>query len=79
MSNGIFKSVVHRVVPNSKTERVSVASFCVPDFEGEVEPINELISPNKPQLYNKILIQTYIKLFFETYPLGKQVLDTLKI
>uniref|UniRef100_A0A803L640 Fe2OG dioxygenase domain-containing protein n=1 Tax=Chenopodium quinoa TaxID=63459 RepID=A0A803L640_CHEQI len=53
MSNGIFKSVAHRVVTNSERERFSVAAFCTPEPENEVGPINELISSNQPQLYKK--------------------------
>ncbi|KAH0850897.1 hypothetical protein HID58_095149 [Brassica napus] len=30
MSNGIYKSPVHRVVTNREKERISVATFCVP-------------------------------------------------
>jgi len=29
MSNGIYKSPVHRVVTNREKERISVATFCV--------------------------------------------------
>ncbi|XP_021768230.1 flavonol synthase/flavanone 3-hydroxylase-like [Chenopodium quinoa] len=31
MSNGIFKSVLHRVVTNSERERYSVTAFCTPE------------------------------------------------
>ncbi|XP_021765607.1 protein SRG1-like [Chenopodium quinoa] len=79
MSNGIFKSVVHRVVTNSERERFSVAAFCTPEPENEVGPITELISSNQPQMYKKVNMKTYKQLFFETYPQGKRVLDALKI
>ncbi|KAH9606098.1 hypothetical protein KSS87_019656, partial [Heliosperma pusillum] len=79
MSNGIFKSAVHRVVTNSEKERVSVAAFCAPDPENEVEPIPQLITTNQPKMYNKVNMATYKQLFFETYPHGKRVLDALRI
>lgn len=78
MSNGLFKSAVHRVVTNSERERVSVAAFCIPEPGREIEPINELISPNQPQLYKPVNMQTY-KQLFQTYPLGERLLDALKI
>lgn len=79
MSNGVFKSVVHRVVTNAGRERFSVAAFCNAEPEREVGPIKELISTNQPQLYKKVNMKTYKQLFFETYPQGKRVLDALKI
>ena len=33
MSNGIFKSPVHRVVTNSERERISLAVFSSPDSD----------------------------------------------
>lgn len=79
MSNGIFKSVIHRVIPNSKKERFTVAAFYFPNPDGEVGPVNELICNNEPQLYKRVSTQTYRNLFFETYPTGKRVIDVLKI
>ena len=79
MSNEIFKSVIHRVIPNSKKERFTVAAFYFPNPDGEVGPVNQLICNNEPQLYKRVSTQTYRNLFFETYPTGKRVIDVLKI
>ncbi|KAL9246950.1 hypothetical protein vseg_020428 [Gypsophila vaccaria] len=79
MSNGIFKSAVHRVVTNSVKERVSVAAFCAPDPDNEAEPISQLINTDQPKMYKKVNMKTYKQLFFETYPHGKRVLDALRI
>ncbi|CAO2819644.1 unnamed protein product [Amaranthus hypochondriacus] len=79
MSNGIFKSVTHRVVPNSNKERFTVAAFYIPHPDTQVGPVNELISTNQPQLYKSLPTQTYKKLYFEIYPSGKRVIDALKI
>lgn len=44
MSNGIFRSPVHRVVINKAKERLTVAMFCVPDSEKEIKPVDKLVN-----------------------------------
>ncbi|XP_074302780.1 protein LATERAL BRANCHING OXIDOREDUCTASE 1-like [Silene latifolia] len=75
MSNGIFKSAVHRVVTNSEKERVSLAAFCSPDPENQAEPIPQLVTTNQPKMHKK----TYKQLFVEPYPHGKRAIDALRI
>ncbi|KAA8535184.1 hypothetical protein F0562_030187 [Nyssa sinensis] len=41
MSNGIFKSPLHRVVLNSERERITVAVFCNPESDKEIGPVEE--------------------------------------
>ncbi|KAL8168101.1 hypothetical protein V2J09_009600 [Rumex salicifolius] len=53
MSNGIFKSAVHRVVANSERERLSLVMFCFPSNDTEIEPFKELICSDRPQSYKK--------------------------
>ncbi|KAJ0962420.1 hypothetical protein J5N97_030248 [Dioscorea zingiberensis] len=43
MSNGIFKSLVYRVVTNMNKARISVAFFYTPDGEAEIGPIDGLV------------------------------------
>ncbi|CAA7049103.1 unnamed protein product [Microthlaspi erraticum] len=44
MSNGIYKSVIHRVVTNKEKERISVATFCNADADKEIQPIDGPVS-----------------------------------
>ncbi|XP_021758242.1 protein SRG1-like [Chenopodium quinoa] len=44
MSNGIFKSAIHRVVPNPEKERVSLPLFCGPAQHKEIGPLKTLIT-----------------------------------
>lgn len=37
MSNGIFKSPLHRGVTNSERDRMTVATFCTPDSSRHIE------------------------------------------
>ncbi|GAB2223727.1 hypothetical protein Droror1_Dr00004467 [Drosera rotundifolia] len=77
MSNGMFKSPVHRVVTNSERERVSVAMFCTPDPENEIGPAAELINDGQPQLYRNV--KNYPTIFYHYYQLGESPLASVKI
>ncbi|EOA20976.1 hypothetical protein CARUB_v10001311mg [Capsella rubella] len=64
MSNGIYKSPVHRVVTNREKERVSVAIFCIPGVDKEIQPVEGLVSDARPRLYKPVtnyveLLNTY--------------------
>lgn len=77
MSNGIFKSPMHRVVTNSEKQRVTVAVFCSPDSSRYIEPAEELISETSPRLYKKI--KNYVGIFFENYQQGKRAIEAVKL
>jgi len=79
MSNGLFKSALHRVVTNAEKDRVSITAFCVPDPQAEVGPIDELISPEHPKMYNSVDMKNFKQLFYKIYPIGRSLVDALKI
>ncbi|KNA03706.1 hypothetical protein SOVF_206470 [Spinacia oleracea] len=62
MSNGILRSVVHRVMVDKERERTSVVMICVPGPDKEVGPLSELIDEERPQSYKKI--KNYFSVFF---------------
>ncbi|MBA0756200.1 hypothetical protein Gogos_020661 [Gossypium gossypioides] len=73
MSNGIFKSPVHRVLTNTDKLRISVAMF------NEVEPEKEiggLIDENRPRLYRNVKI--YASFNYECFQKGKVPLEEVK-
>ncbi|GFP79681.1 protein srg1 [Phtheirospermum japonicum] len=49
MSNGIFKSPVHMVLSDSKSDRVSVAVFYTPEVGKEIGPEEGLIDAEAPR------------------------------
>lgn len=53
LSNGIYKSVAHRVVANQEFERNSVAYFYCPTYETVIECCN------KPSLYRSFSYKEY--------------------
>ncbi|WOG96582.1 hypothetical protein DCAR_0415918 [Daucus carota subsp. sativus] len=76
MSNGIYKSPVHRVVTNSERERMTVAMFCSPNSTRYIEPAEELISKTRPRLYKKV--KNYFDVCFESYQQGKLPIEVAK-
>lgn len=52
-SNGVYKSVEHRVVTNSRVERFSVAYFFCPSNETVIESCKE------PSVYRKFSFREY--------------------
>nr|XP_043622669.1 codeine O-demethylase-like [Erigeron canadensis] len=78
MSNGIFKSPVHRVSVNSEKERMTLALFCMPQTETNiVVPVEELVTDETPRLYKDA---TYtLDFYFENYQHHRRPIDTYKI
>ncbi|XP_022134811.1 uncharacterized protein LOC111006992 [Momordica charantia] len=77
MSNGVFKSAVHRAVTNSEKQRISVACFCCPEKDREIEPIEGLIDERRPRLYRNV--KNYVGSYFQDYQKGQRPVDKLKI
>ncbi|KAH6828899.1 hypothetical protein C2S53_016422 [Perilla frutescens var. hirtella] len=79
MSNGIFKSPVHRVIRvSSETERCTLAVFCSPDFMEEIEPLDELVvHGHRPRMFNKVT--NYIGFYYPYFYKGKRAIDALRI
>ncbi|KAK9281874.1 hypothetical protein L1049_004781 [Liquidambar formosana] len=55
MTNGVFKSPVHRVLANSERERISVAVFYTPEANKEIGPEDGLIDEERPKLFKKAI------------------------
>lgn len=77
MSNGIFKSPMHRAVTNAESDRISLVVFCTPEEQNEIGPADELINEETPRSYKKI--RNYPETYFEFYQLGKRPIDAVKI
>ncbi|XP_061368359.1 protein SRG1-like [Gastrolobium bilobum] len=77
MSNGIFRSPVHRAVINAEKERLTVAMFCIPDSEKEIKPVDKLVNESRPTLYRPV--KNYTKIYFQYYQQGKRPIEASKI
>ncbi|KAM3194908.1 hypothetical protein ACQJBY_071134 [Aegilops geniculata] len=79
LSNGFFKSPVHRAVTNAEEDRVSLVMFYTTDPEREIGPVPELVDEKRPARYRKIKTKDYLTKLFETFAEGTLVIDTMKI
>ncbi|KAL6497887.1 hypothetical protein OROHE_026914 [Orobanche hederae] len=77
MSNGIFKSPVHRVVTNKEKERMSVATFCAPGVGEEVGPVEELVDDRNPRMYETV--RNYPEIYFKYYQQGRRPIGAVKL
>ncbi|KNA03708.1 hypothetical protein SOVF_206490 [Spinacia oleracea] len=88
MSNGILKSVVHKVVIDKENKRTSVATVSIPHsdkeigpfgelIDKEIGPFGELIDKERPQMYKRI--KNYLSVFFQYYPRGERAITAVKI
>ncbi|XP_071718795.1 codeine O-demethylase-like [Rutidosis leptorrhynchoides] len=77
MSNGIFKSPVHRVFVDSKRDRMTLAMICRPQTEKDIGPVEGLITDKTPRLYKNVTMTT--DFFFKYYQHGMRAIDACKI
>jgi len=80
VSNGKYKSVVHRAVVSNKATRISLAIVIAPSLDTVVEPAKELLdSQNNPAAYIGMKHRDYLQLQSRNRLNGKSVLDNVKI
>ncbi|KAL0337515.1 UNVERIFIED_CONTAM: protein SRG1 [Sesamum calycinum] len=77
MSNGIFKSLVHRVLTNSTRERNTLVMFCAPDPVQEIGPVEELVDEKRPRAFKNI--KNYSESYFYYYQQGKSLLNAARV
>ncbi|KAK9055123.1 hypothetical protein SSX86_026205 [Deinandra increscens subsp. villosa] len=77
MSNGIFKSPVHRVVVDSEKERMTLAVFCPVQSNQVIGPVEGLVTDERPRLYKNV---TYsLDFFLKIFQQGRRPIDACKI
>ncbi|KAL7139908.1 hypothetical protein ABFS83_09G085000 [Erythranthe nasuta] len=77
MSNGIFTSPVHRVVSDSRRDRISVAVFYTPEVGKEIGPEEGLIDSEKPRLFKTV--KDYADIHYGYYQRGMRSLHTVQV
>lgn len=77
MSNGIFKSPMHRAVTNLEKERISVAMFWAPELGKEIGPLEGLINEERPRRFAKL--KDYHLTYFKHYQLNQRAIDAVRI
>ena len=68
---------MHRVIVESKKERISVAAFHLPKYEVEIGPIQSLMDENRPQQYMRL--KDYRGFYCDSLFQGIAPLDLVKL
>ncbi|GMI82809.1 Germination Insensitive to ABA Mutant 2, Gain-of-function in ABA-modulated Seed germination 2 [Hibiscus trionum] len=79
LTNGKYKSVVHRAVVNSKSPRVSIGTAHGPPLDTVVSPAPELATDGVGQAYLGIKYKNYLELQQSNTLNGKSCLDHLRL
>ncbi|XVE52634.1 hypothetical protein DITRI_Ditri02bG0137800 [Diplodiscus trichospermus] len=71
-SNGMYKSIEHRVITNEEKPRISIAAFMFPDDEQEIGPLESMIDDNhRPRMYRNVKYFDYVREMFSRRMEGK--------
>ncbi|KMT06726.1 hypothetical protein BVRB_7g158870 [Beta vulgaris subsp. vulgaris] len=76
-SNGIFKSPTHKVVIDPQYDRTSIAMLPVPNAEKMIGPLEELITEDRPQLFNRF--NDYSQIYFKHMGAEERQINYVKI
>ncbi|KAL5772064.1 hypothetical protein ACOSQ2_011988 [Xanthoceras sorbifolium] len=79
ITNGIYRSIEHRATVNSSKERLSIATFYMPNLEVDIGPAPSLITPETPTLFRRLGVADYLKGFFSRELCGKSYVDVMRI
>ena len=77
--NGIYRSIEHRATVNSKSERLSIATFYSPKLDGDIGPTPSLVKAERPALFKRIGVADYFKRYSSRELHGKSYMDAIRI
>lgn len=63
ITNGRYKSVMHRVIAQTNGNRMSIASFYNPGSDAVIFPAPELIQEEEKEAYPKFMFEDYMNLY----------------
>ncbi|XP_064966350.1 jasmonate-induced oxygenase 1-like [Musa acuminata AAA Group] len=78
LSNAKYKSVEHRVTVNAAQERLSLAFFYNPRSDWPIAPVGQLVTPQRPPLYQATTFDEYRMHVRKNGPTGKTQVESLK-
>lgn len=78
-SNGKYKSVLHRVLVNSRKDRISVASLHSLPFMRPVGPSPKLVDESNPRLYKDTDFASFLEYISSREPKKKNFLESRKL
>ncbi|CAH2057521.1 unnamed protein product [Thlaspi arvense] len=77
ITNGKYRSAVHRAITNSTNARLSVATFHDPAKTRTISPASKLISDSSPPRYRQVMYGDYVSSWYTKGPEGKRNIDGL--
>ncbi|XP_078431301.1 2-oxoglutarate (2OG) and Fe(II)-dependent oxygenase superfamily protein [Wolffia australiana] len=77
ITNGEYRSGVHRAVVNADRPRISVAAFHDPAKSAEISPAAPLLSGGSPPRYRPVRYGDYVSSWYGQGPDGRRLLDAL--
>ncbi|CAA7029571.1 unnamed protein product [Microthlaspi erraticum] len=78
MSNGIYKSVVHRVTVNRDIKRLSFASLHSLPMDMKISPAPKLVDGDKPAAYGEFSFKDFLDYISSNDLTQRRFIDTLK-
>ncbi|CAK7357487.1 unnamed protein product [Dovyalis caffra] len=79
LSNLQYKSLLHRVIVNSETERLSIASYCYPSNDTHMGPPKELINDDHPAIYRDFTYEEFYTTMWKQRRPDATRLDSFKV
>jgi len=79
ITNGRYKSSVHRAVVNAERACLSVATFYDPSKSRKICTAPQLVSKDEPQKYRDVIYGDYVSSWYSKGPEGKRSIDALLI
>ena len=64
---------------NSEKERLSIATFYSPKYDGEIGPTTSLVTKEEPAKFRRITVKEYFKGFFARELDRKSYLDLMRL
>ncbi|GLJ22873.1 hypothetical protein SUGI_0431380 [Cryptomeria japonica] len=64
LSNGIYKSAIHRALVNAAEARISVPTFYCPSPDALIAPVPSLVTSDNPAQYRKFTYEEYYQMFW---------------
>lgn len=77
ITNGRYRSCVHRAITNPDRPRLSVATFHDPAKTVRISPASELIDESSPAKYRDVVYGDYVTSWYTKGPEGKRNIDAL--
>lgn len=79
VTNGRYKSVMHRAMTNGESARVSVVTVVGPSLDSVVEPAAALVSSERPAMYRGWSYKQFLECQQGKQLKEKSVLDLLRL